>query len=185
MTSQFIEHDFLILAQKFDTEIRCMSYFYVDLYYCCMPVLHLIYKGYICTTCTKTSGDWKANLRRELARVAEWLAHRTHNPMIAGSSLTGASNILGQDMNLVNTPQCCPSRGQQCLAPEVYLYICVHYIHLHTANKAEPTLTLKPRGHVTRNPKQGCQWPQNRTCECVWQKIFFLKVCIENIRTLL
>ena len=31
------------------------------------------------------------------------------------------------------------------------------------ANKAEPTLALKPRGDVTRNPKQGYQWPQNRT----------------------
>ena len=28
------------------------------------------------------------------------------------------------------------------------------------ANKAEPTLALKPRGDVTRNPKQGYQWPQ-------------------------
>ena len=37
-------------------------------------------------------------------------------------------------------------------------------------NKAEPTLALKPRGDVTRNPKQGYQWPQNRTCECVRQK---------------
>ena len=27
------------------------------------------------------------------------------------------------------------------------------------ANKAEPTLALKPRGDVTRNPKQGYQWP--------------------------
>ena len=32
------------------------------------------------------------------------------------------------------------------------------------ANKAEPTLALKPRGDVTRNPKQGYQWPQKRTC---------------------
>ena len=30
-------------------------------------------------------------------------------------------------------------------------------------NKAEPTLALKPRGDVTRNQKQGYQWPQNRT----------------------
>ena len=32
------------------------------------------------------------------------------------------------------------------------------------ANKAEPTLALNPRGDVTRNPKQGYQWPQKRTC---------------------
>ena len=34
----------------------------------------------------------------------------------------------------------------------------------------QPTLALKPRGDVTRNPKQGYQWPQKRTC--VRQKIF-------------
>ena len=27
----------------------------------------------------------------------------------------------------------------------------------------QPTLALKPRGDITRNPKQGYQWPQNRT----------------------
>ena len=30
------------------------------------------------------------------------------------------------------------------------------------ANKAEPTLALKPRGDVTRNPKQGYQWPPKK-----------------------
>ena len=30
------------------------------------------------------------------------------------------------------------------------------------ANKAEPTLALKPRGDVTRNPTQGYQWPQKK-----------------------
>ena len=34
----------------------------------------------------------------------------------------------------------------------------------------QPALALKPRGDVTRNPKQGYQWPQNRTCVCVRQK---------------
>ena len=37
----------------------------------------------------------------------------------------------------------------------------VHYIRLHNRNKAEPTLALKPREDVTRNPKQGYQWPKN------------------------
>ena len=31
-------------------------------------------------------------------------------------------------------------------------------------NKVEPILALKPRGKVTRNPKQGYQWSQKRTC---------------------
>ena len=44
---------------------------------------------------------------------------------------------------------------------------------LQKANKAEPTLALKPRGDVPRNPKQGYQWSQNRTC--VSAKNFFLK----------
>ena len=37
------------------------------------------------------------------------------------------------------------------------------YIH-QSLNKAEPTLALKPRGDVTRSPKQGYQWPQKWTC---------------------
>ena len=31
------------------------------------------------------------------------------------------SKILGQYMNLANAPQCCPSRGQQHVAPQVDL----------------------------------------------------------------
>ena len=33
----------------------------------------------------------------------------------------------------------------------------------------QPTLALKPRGDVIRNPKQGYQWPQKWTC--VHQKL--------------
>ena len=40
-----------------------------------------------------------------------------------------------------------------------------------SSNKAEPTLALKPRGDVTRSPKQGYQWPHKWIC--VQQK--FLK----------
>ena len=29
-------------------------------------------------------------------------------------------------------------------------------------NKAEPTLALKPRGDITRSPKQGYQWPYKK-----------------------
>ena len=31
-----------------------------------------------------------------------------------------------------------------------------------SSNKAEPTLALKPRGDVTRSPKQGYQWPHKK-----------------------
>ena len=32
-----------------------------------------------------------------------------------------------------------------------------------SSNKAEPTLALKPRGDITRSPKQGYQLPHKRT----------------------
>ena len=69
----------------------------------------------------------------EPGRVAEWFARRTHDLLIAGSSPTGASNILGQAlilgliipiMNPVGAPQCLPSRGRQRVAPEVDLREC-------------------------------------------------------------
>ena len=40
--------------------------------------------------------------------------------LIVGLSLTGASNILGEDMNPVNTSQYCPSRGWQYV-PGMYI----------------------------------------------------------------
>ena len=41
-------------------------------------------------------------------------------------------------------------------------------------NKAEPTLALKPRGDVTRSPKQGYQWPHKKdSCS---PKIFLKKL---------
>ena len=56
------------------------------------------------------------------------------------------------------------------VASEVDLGECTWHSPLQKANKAEPTLALKPRRDVTRNPKQGCQWPQKRIC--VRQKLF-------------
>ena len=46
----------------------------------------------------------------------------------------------------------------------------ITYLPPQSSNKAEPTLALKPRGDVTRSPKQGYQWPQKWTC--VQQKFF-------------
>ena len=57
------------------------------------------------------------------------------------------------------------------VAPEVDLRECTLHSPPQKVNKAEPTLALKPRGDVTRNLKQGYQWPQKRTC--VRQKLFF------------
>ena len=36
----------------------------------------------------------------------------------------------------------------------------------------QPSLALKPKGDVTRNPKQGYQWPQNRDMSMCPPKIF-------------
>ena len=42
-----------------------------------------------------------------------------------------------------------------CVEPELDLGECTLHLPQQKANKAEPTLALKPRGDVTRNPKQG------------------------------
>ena len=55
------------------------------------------------------------------------------------------------------------------VAPEVNLKECISRTPPQSLNKAEPTLALKPRGDVTRSPKQGYQWPQEWTC--VQQKL--------------
>ena len=51
-----------------------------------------------------------------------------------------------------------------CVAPEVDLRECTLHLPPQKANKAEPTLALNPKGDITRNPKQGYQWPQKRAC---------------------
>ena len=59
------------------------------------------------------------------------------------------------------------------VAPEVNLREHISRTPPHSLNKAEPTLALKPRGDVTRSPKQGYQWPHQWTC--VQQKFFIKK----------
>ena len=59
------------------------------------------------------------------------------------------------------------------VTPEVNLKECISHMPSQSSNKAEPTLALKPRGDVTRSPKQGYQWPQKWTG--VQQNFFFLK----------
>ena len=50
------------------------------------------------------------------------------------------------------------------VAPEVDLREHISRTPLQNSNKAEPTLALKPRGNITRSPKQGYQWSQKWTC---------------------
>ena len=49
------------------------------------------------------------------------------------------------------------------VAPEVNLRECISHMPLQSVNKAEPTLALKPRGDITRSPKQGYQWSHKWT----------------------
>ena len=50
------------------------------------------------------------------------------------------------------------------VAPEVILREHISCTPPQSSNKAEPTLAFKPRGDVTRSPKQGYQWPHKWTC---------------------
>ena len=50
------------------------------------------------------------------------------------------------------------------VTPQVNLRECISRMPLQSSNKTEPTLALKPRGDVTRSPKQGYQWPHKWTC---------------------
>ena len=60
------------------------------------------------------------------------------------------------------------------VAPEVDLRECtLHLPPQKKMNKAEPTPALKPRGGVTRNLKQGYQWPPKK--DICPPKIFFEK----------
>ena len=55
------------------------------------------------------------------------------------------------------------AKRSTCVVPEVDLRECTLHLPPQKVNKAE----------ITRNPKQGCQWPPKRTCvrqKC--QKIF-------------
>ena len=78
---------------------------------------------------------------------------------------------------------CTPStKRSTCVASEVDLRECTLHAPLQKVNNAEPTLALKPRGDVTRNPKQGYQWPPQKTCP---PKTFYKKkidtVCNGNL----
>ena len=70
------------------------------------------------------------------------------------------------------------------VAPEVNLRERISHMPLQSSNKAEPTLALKPRGDITRSPKQGYQWPQKWTCVQQKFKKFFLKKIEPSFRIL-
>ena len=94
-----------------------------------------------------------------LAQLEEHLTHRySESTSLNPGNLTSAT-VCGDRTG------CTPAAKRSAsVAPEVDLGECTLHLPLQKANKAEPTLVLNPRGDVTRNPKQGYQWPQKRTC---------------------
>ena len=71
------------------------------------------------------------------------------------------------------------------VGPEVDLRECTLHSPPQKANKAEPTLALTPRGNITRNPKQGYQWPPKKDM-CVRQKLLKKKkkVCDVSLNSI-
>ena len=93
-----------------------------------------------------------------LAQLVERLAHRYSESMSSNpNSLTSAA-VRGDRTGCMPAAKrfgkCSSRGGSQGM-----------YIMFASAMRTrQPTLALKPRGDVTRNPKQGYQWPQKRTC---------------------
>ena len=94
-----------------------------------------------------------------LAQLVERLAHR-----YSESTSSNPGNLTSATV-CVDKNGCMPATKRLAsVAPEVDLGECTLPSPPQKVNKAEPTLALNPRGDVTRNPKQGYQWPQKRTC---------------------
>ena len=60
----------------------------------------------------------------------------------------------------------CNAGHQECSTKDGSQGMHITFTSAKEANKAEPTLALKPRGDVTRNPKQGDQWPPKKGHMC-------------------
>ena len=100
-----------------------------------------------------------------LAQLVERLIRRySESTSLNPSNLTSAT-VCGE-----RTGSVLAVKRLACVAPDVDLMECTLHSPLQKANKAEPTLALKPRRDITSNPKEGYQWPQKRTCVCVRQK---------------
>ena len=103
--------------------------------------------------------------------MAEWVARQTAKQEV-GSSNPSIPPLLKHACGEGDWLLCWQYTPAKGVTPEVNLRERILHMPPSSANKAEPTLALKPRGDVTRIPKQGYQWPHKWTC--VQQK-FFLK----------
>ena len=93
-----------------------------------------------------------------LAQLVERLAHRYSESTSSNSGNLTSAPVCGDRTG------CAPATKRSAsVAPEVDLGECTLHSPPQKGNKAEPTLALNPRGDITRNPKQGYQWPPKRT----------------------
>ena len=107
------------------------------------------------------------NLSETQRQVAGSIVGRSSSfSMIAHSNLSHVPLLL---MHVGKLPAAMlPVKRSAGVAPEIYLRECKLYSPSQQGQIREnPEL----RGDITRNPKQGYQWPQNRTCECVRHNI--------------
>ena len=95
--------------------------------------------------------------------MAEWVARQTGGRQFKSWHPTSAETCMwGRRLAAMLTVY-------TGVAPEVNLRERILRTPTPSANKEELTLALKPRGDITRSPKQGYQWPHKRTC--VQQKL--------------
>ena len=94
-----------------------------------------------------------------LAQLVECLAHRYSESTSSNPGNLTSATVCGD-----RTSGDAGAKRSAHVAPEADLGECKIHSPPQKVNKAETTLALKPRGDITRNPKQGYQWPQKRTC---------------------
>ena len=108
----------------------------------CTPCVFLMYVGW-------GGGGGVKRLQRQAGRWARGRRFKSWQPTSAETCLWGRR--LAAMLALYT------SKG---VAPKVNLKECISHTSPPSANKAEPTLVLKPREDVTRIPKHWYQWPR-------------------------
>ena len=86
--------------------------------------------------------------------------------VIAHSNLSQVPTLLIYLGEVTGCDAGCQKASRCSTRGEIFGGMYITFTPIQEANKAEPTLALKPRGDVTRNPKQEYQWPPKRTCMC-------------------
>ena len=99
----------------------------------------------------------------KLVAVAEWVARQTAEQEV-GSSNPSIPPLLKHTCGEGDWLLCWHYTPAKGVVPEVNLRERILRMPPPSVNKAEPTLALKPRGDITRSPKQGYQWPHKWAC---------------------